>query len=446
MLDCGGGTTDWAYVRRESGGDFKIHYAFTPGGVELGGLNVDKELYRRVQAELKRNGKGPANRRHLMRKVRKWKEDCCDDYPVDCEFRDTRIALTSSDIEKVIDEKFIQPVFEELKPFVDNLKKELGEEKLPVLLVGGSHKLKGLKEAVDKPLGCVPFLSEHKITAPALGAVLWVQEQHAVVEPEVVPKVEPEVEPEVESVEDQRRRLEVANHFREVATLIGDRQDKEITLASGQTVVPGLRMIQAAAALEERADRLENGGLRLAVVGARSRGKSTLINALLSEDLLPVGIVPTTAVITQILDGEKEEATLVEKKSGKKRTMPRKEFAERCVLTSENKVPQEFANVAYAVLESDTCPLCEAGLQLVDTLGLHNRPEVVAITRGYLNQVDAVLLVLSDTQLFDHTDFDFIDSVRREGDSGLGHVFFLINDHGLDASEKRRYSGLQEVI
>jgi hypothetical protein len=140
-------------------------------------------------------------------------------------------------------------------------------------------------------------------------------------------------------------------------------------------------------------------------------------------------------VITQIVAGKREEVRLVEK-GGKERTMPRKEFAERCVLTPENKVPQEFANVAYAVLESDTCPLCKAGLQLVDTLPFHASPEHAAVTRAYLNQVDAVLLVISDNQLFDNVDLDFIDSVRREGDSGLGHVFFFINDHGLDASGK----------
>ena len=446
VLDCGGGTTDWAYVRRESSGDFQIQYEFTPGGVEFGGSDVDKELYNRVQAELKRNSKRRANRRDLMRKVRKWKEDYCNNHSVDFEYGNTRISLIPSDIQSVIDTKFIQPVFEELKPFVEKLKKELGEESLPVLLVGGSHRLKGLEEAVDRHLGCEPFLSEHEITGPALGAVLWVHEKYRSVEhPVETPIEEPAERPLEESVEEPveepRRRLEVANHFREVAKLIGDRQDKEITLASGRTVVPGLRMIGPAAALEERADRLENGSLRLAVVGARSRGKSTLINALLSEDLLPTGTVPTTAVITQIVDGKKEDATLVEK-NGEQRTMPRKAFAEKGVLTPENEVPQEFANVAYAVLESDTCPLCNAGLQLVDTLGFHSTPENEAITRKYLNQVDAVLLVLSDVSLFDKTDIGFIDSVRRAGDSGIDHVFFLINDHGLDDDGKAEVLGI----
>lgn len=436
VLDCGGGTTDWAYVRRESSGDFQIQYEFTPGGVEFGGSDVDKELYNRVKAELKRNSNRRANRRDLMRKVRKWKEDYCNNHSVDFEYGNTRISLIPSDIQSVIDTKFIQPVFKKLKPFVEKLKKELGEESLPVLLVGGSHRLKGLEEAVDKQLGCEPFLSEHEITGPALGAVLWVHEKYRSVEESVEEPVEESVkEPVEEPVEEPRRRLEVADHFREVAKLIGDRQSKEITLASGRTVVPGLRMIGPAAALEERADRLENGSLRIAVIGIRSEGKSTLINALLGENLLRVGKKPTTAVITQIVKGKKKEVTLVEK-SYKQRTISRKEFIEKCVLDSKGKVPQEFANVAYAEIQSSTCRLCKAKLQLVDTLGFENIPENDAITRRYLNEVDAVLLLISDEGPFDNEHLDLIDSVRRQGDSGLGHVFFVINDHGLDDDGK----------
>ena len=42
-------------------------------------------------------------------------------------------------------------------------------------------------------------------------------------------------------------------------------------------------------------DRLDAARLRVLVVGAAKRGKSTLINALLGRDVLPSGVTPLTA-------------------------------------------------------------------------------------------------------------------------------------------------------
>lgn len=465
VLDCGGGTTDWTYTRRNPDSNFRIPHRFRkPDGVKKGGSDVDTEIGYLARRQLKGSQKRRAEGAPIKQKARAWKEDYCNNFKVECKFEDTHIDLTPDDIQTAIDEKFIKPVFRKFKRFVDKLKKELKKESFYVLMVGGSHKLKGVEHAVEE-LGCKPIQSDKEIIGPVLGAVRWFQDNHVVPEVETVPEreqdgTEPvrETEPdgtepivkreqdvaqsvretEPDSTEDSRR-LSVADHFRELAILIGERQDNEVELASGKMVVPGLGMVEPAAALRERADRLEKGGLRLAIVGSRSRGKSTLINALLGEALLPVGRAPTTAVITLIVDGTEQEVTLFDK-DDRESTISREIFVEECVLDPDKKVPQAFENVAYAVLESDNCPLCKAGLELVDTLGFHASAEAEETTRGYLNQVDAMLLVLSDQELFDNIDIDFIDLARREGTSGLSHVFFIINDRGLDAS------GREEVM
>ena len=46
--------------------------------------------------------------------------------------------------------------------------------------------------------------------------------------------------------------------------------------------------------------RIEEGRLRVAVLGQFKRGKSTLLNALLGTSLLPTGITPVTAIPTFI--------------------------------------------------------------------------------------------------------------------------------------------------
>ena len=52
-------------------------------------------------------------------------------------------------------------------------------------------------------------------------------------------------------------------------------------------------------------DRLTQGSFHVSVLGEFKRGKSTLVNALLAEDVLPTGVLPLTAVATEISFGER---------------------------------------------------------------------------------------------------------------------------------------------
>ncbi|TGC07423.1 dynamin family protein [Methanolobus halotolerans] len=56
--------------------------------------------------------------------------------------------------------------------------------------------------------------------------------------------------------------------------------------------------------LEELKKRLSQGRFHLAVLGQVKRGKSTLINALLGEEVLPSSVIPLTAIPTFIQYGE----------------------------------------------------------------------------------------------------------------------------------------------
>ena len=48
--------------------------------------------------------------------------------------------------------------------------------------------------------------------------------------------------------------------------------------------------------LEQLKERLSHGYFNLAVLGQFKRGKSTFLNALLGEEILPTSVVPLTAV------------------------------------------------------------------------------------------------------------------------------------------------------
>ena len=77
----------------------------------------------------------------------------------------------------------------------------------------------------------------------------------------------------------EERHVKVAKGLQDVATLLGEIRNDPVVLNSGKEIIPGLGLIIKAEQLLDRATRIEKGSLRLAVVGAVSRGKSTLVNA-----------------------------------------------------------------------------------------------------------------------------------------------------------------------
>jgi GTPase SAR1 family protein len=62
--------------------------------------------------------------------------------------------------------------------------------------------------------------------------------------------------------------------------------------------------------LRELFARLAEDRFNLVVVGRFSRGKTSLMNALLGMDRLPTGVVPLTSVITTVGYGSEERVTL----------------------------------------------------------------------------------------------------------------------------------------
>src|SRR6201996_502667 len=71
-----------------------------------------------------------------------------------------------------------------------------------------------------------------------------------------------------------------------------------------------------AKSLKDRLDRevvkkLEEDRFPLVVVGEFNHGKSSFVNALLGETVLPVGVTPTTAAIHQLKYAETPESTVV---------------------------------------------------------------------------------------------------------------------------------------
>jgi Dynamin family len=80
--------------------------------------------------------------------------------------------------------------------------------------------------------------------------------------------------------------------------------------AAASTPNPSVSQQEILGKLDALQARIDEGLLRVAVLGQFKRGKSTLLNALLGAPLLPAGVIPVTAIPTFIRAGAEAKARI----------------------------------------------------------------------------------------------------------------------------------------
>lgn len=176
-----------------------------------------------------------------------------------------------------------------------------------------------------------------------------------------------------------------------------------------------------AAEARELAERAAAGRFYVVCIGQFKRGKSTLINTLLDDDLLPTGVPPVTSVPTIVRAGER---------SARVRTaegwqpVPIEELGR---YVSEDGNPGNVQRV-LAVEVFSSSPLLAGGLCLVDTPGLGSVIEAnSAATREFLPHVDAAIAVLGVDPPVSAEEMAFLAETARQADT----IVFVLNkaDH-----------------
>lgn len=155
--------------------------------------------------------------------------------------------------------------------------------------------------------------------------------------------------------------------------------------------------------VNDRIPSLHNGRITLVVLGEFNHGKSTVVNALLGEDVLPMGITPTTAVITHLIHGETPHARVKPPMDGAIYDIDVKDIEGVVKHVEESKIEPEYVEIAHPN------PFLTNGLVLVDTPGVNDiSRQKVEITYGYLPRADVILYVLDATQVLKKSEVTFI--------------------------------------
>jgi ribosome biogenesis GTPase A len=182
--------------------------------------------------------------------------------------------------------------------------------------------------------------------------------------------------------------------------------------------------------------KLASNQLHLAVLGQMKRGKSSFINALMGAEILPTGVLPVTAVITEIKYGIVPEATILYSTGAREQV----DLGTLAGYITESGNPGNKKQVASVELAYPS-PFLESGIILIDTPGIgsthaHN----TRTTQGYLEQVDAGIVVLSVDLPITEVESHFIRNIKEE----IPKVFFILNK--VDAASADEVSHISSFL
>ena len=195
---------------------------------------------------------------------------------------------------------------------------------------------------------------------------------------------------------------------------------------------------------EELREKLVSNSFNLVVLGQFKRGKTSLINALLGIDILPVAVVPLTSIATILTYGEALRVN-VHFTDGRVSEIKPESLSE---YVTEKGNPKNVKDVSKVVVTYPSHYLKD-GVRLIDTPGVgsvyqHNTD----VAYEYLPKSDAALFLLSVDQPLSQAELDFLKDVRQYSD----RIFFLLNKvdyfSGDELAESLAFSMnvLQEVM
>lgn len=194
---------------------------------------------------------------------------------------------------------------------------------------------------------------------------------------------------------------------------------------------------------------IEASHFSIAVVGEFKRGKSTFINALLGDEILPADIEPCSATLNRVTYGLKPSARVVFRaevpgREERVEAIPIERLADYVTkLTPESETMSALvkeAVIAYPV------PFCKNNVDIIDTPGLNDDPVMTEVTFHVLSTVHAAIMVVMANAPFGESESSFLREVLLKEHTSVMFVVTAIDRIRREADRERVLQSIKSRI
>lgn len=173
--------------------------------------------------------------------------------------------------------------------------------------------------------------------------------------------------------------------------------------SENKIIFPDNLLLDNSSHLKTLSEKIENKKFNLVVLGFFKRGKSSLINSLINDEILPYSVIPLTSIVTILEYGKKNIAKVFFKDHKSEET----DIQNINNYITEKNNPDNKKNVDYVLIFKDSEILKK--IILVDTPGIGSTfLSNTETTFSYIEKIDAAIFVLSADLPISKTEQEFL--------------------------------------
>jgi GTPase SAR1 family protein len=182
--------------------------------------------------------------------------------------------------------------------------------------------------------------------------------------------------------------------------------------------------------------KIQSQRFRVAVVGEFSRGKSTLINALLGEQIQPVRAIPCSGTLTVLKHGVRKRV-VCRYRDGREEEISIAHYQEKAAISTNAALGNFIDELAISeidelIFEHPALDLCGSGVEIIDTPGLNEHPCRTTITQKLLMNADAIIFLTHAQQSFNEGERNLLQELKTQLNDGkvdeaAENIFIVVN-------------------
>ncbi|BCL33577.1 dynamin family protein [Nostoc sp. MS1] len=186
---------------------------------------------------------------------------------------------------------------------------------------------------------------------------------------------------------------------------------------------------------------------RLAVIGEFSQGKSTLLNALVGEEIQQMREIPCSGTIVVLKYGP-QKRVVCRYKDGSEEEIPFEDYRQKISISEDiafgalNKDIQQ-SEIEEIIVEHSNLALCNSGVEIIDSPGLNENPKLTGITQNLLQDVDAAIFVTNASRSLTQSERLLLNEIKTTLNGGkdeeaANNLFVVVNFMDLVSTERSR--------